>query len=236
MCKDTVNWRNNKLPKIYFSQAGQISTRHALHFAVVSVPAWGMEVFTDLIRRQGSRPWQPFYIRSDQASHPLAGRRSLYWEKMSCHLMNRISHALNGGILTVRGIAFALHFPSHLHIAEKPCRTHRQYRPHPKPKAKMDAMDNCIEILMQGVVNGTLQISMVEQIDKIRNFHYSPLFYIITQPVEEVLCQTLHSLMIKGKGNIKKSVFGIRFINSDIKKYKEGKLIQFNLPIETVSL
>ena len=89
LCKDTVNWRNNKLPKIYFSQAGQISTRHALHFAVVSVPAWGMEVFTDLIRRQGSRPWQPFYIRSDQASHPLAGRRSLYWEKMSCHLMKQ---------------------------------------------------------------------------------------------------------------------------------------------------
>ena len=100
----------------------------------------------------------------------------------------------------------------------------------------MGGIKKGIKILMQGVADGTLQISMVEQIGKIHSFHYSPLFYIINQPVEEVLCQTLHSLMIKGKGNIKKSVFGIRFINSDIKKYKEGKLIQFNLPIETVSL
>lgn len=89
LCKDTVNWRNNKLPKIYFSQAGQISTRHALHFAVVSVPAWSMEVFTDLIDGRVVDHGSLSIFARTLASHALAGRRSLYWEKMSCHLMKQ---------------------------------------------------------------------------------------------------------------------------------------------------
>ena len=81
----------------------------------------------------------------------------------------------------------------------------------------MGRIEKNIKRIIQRVANGTFQICVVEQVDKKKSFNYSPLSEIIFQPLTIIPRQTIYSLSIEGKRNIKKSDFGVRLVNGNIK-------------------
>ena len=89
---------------------------------------------------------------------------------------------LYGGVLATWGIALARYFLSNQPVSDSSGRTERKYGPQPKPKTKMGRIEKNIKRIIQSVAHRTFQICVVEQVNKIKSFYYSPLSEIIFQP------------------------------------------------------